>query len=128
MFKIRKYNCFAKDNKQFFDKFNYFKWEVIVRVVDIGGIVDHRCLHNLFIVQKVFTFFASTTRFKFAISLLVISAHVYIHIYFDNVDQYFSNINENTIIRRRLKMCNIYLFWIRKDMFVMKQNVQSILS
>ena len=103
MFKIRKSNCFAKDNKQCFDKFNDFKREVIVRVVDIGGIVDHRCLHNLLIVQKVFTFFASTTSFKFAIFL-------YIHIYFDNVDQYFSNINKNTIIRRHLKMCNIYLF------------------
>jgi hypothetical protein len=37
-------NCFGKDNKHFFDMFNDLRLEVIRRVVDIGGIVELRCL------------------------------------------------------------------------------------
>ena len=39
--------CLAKDNKQFFDMFNDLRLEVILRVVDIGGIVELRCLRIL---------------------------------------------------------------------------------
>jgi len=32
--------------------FNELRWEVIVRFVDIGGIVVHHCLNVLFIIVK----------------------------------------------------------------------------
>jgi hypothetical protein len=32
---------------------NDLRWEVIVRYVDICGIVDHHCLNFLFIIQLV---------------------------------------------------------------------------
>ena len=37
----------------FFWVFSELTWEVIVRFVDIGGIVDHYCLNFLFIILKV---------------------------------------------------------------------------
>ena len=35
---MKKKNCFTRDNKPFFDMFNDLKLEVIIRVVDIGGL------------------------------------------------------------------------------------------
>ena len=57
-----------KDNKQFFDMFDDLRWDVIIRFVDIGGIVDRRCIHIVFIVKNVLAIF------KYVIFLLLISA------------------------------------------------------
>jgi hypothetical protein len=45
----------------FFYMFNDLKWEVIVRFVDIGGIVDHQCLNFLFILTE----FIEYNRFQY---------------------------------------------------------------
>jgi hypothetical protein len=57
-----------KDNKQFFDMFDDLRWDVIIRFVDIGEIVDRRCIHIVFIVKNVLAIF------KYVIFLLLISA------------------------------------------------------
>jgi hypothetical protein len=38
-----------------FFKFNCLRWEVIVRFIDIDGIVDIHCLNFLFIIWKYLT-------------------------------------------------------------------------
>jgi hypothetical protein len=72
IYKMKKKNCFAKDNKPFFDMFNDLRLEVILRVVDSGGSLSS--VVYIFFLWKVLKFFTSTNIVKFSISLLVMSA------------------------------------------------------
>jgi hypothetical protein len=111
---------FAKNRKLFFDLFNGLRWEVIVCFVDIGGIVDHCCLHFLVIIQIFLRFCASTVTICVRssyndMSLLVIAARPYMRVHYDNGSQYFF-ISLNIFRKADIYRCaNMFLLWIRKD-------------
>ena len=59
------------DNEVLFHILNKFRWEVIVRFVDIGGIVDHHCLNFVLFCWYWWNCWPSLFKLCFVLLILV---------------------------------------------------------